>query len=323
MRRWWIAIGALIPVLFVTARYGQPSRSAPVLGANVPLRGPCLFVERPAGSVALPPVEAAEDPTRRDLGTALALGGLLPEQRNELASVLERVAERLENRAGPLALDLEDGTPEDELARLGESLLPVLTAARALAASHHQSGDGTLRVSLAAECPHPTEAHGFALWQGRSWSPEEQRARFLAWSWAAAVVLRAPDAAETVRLRDALRRRITGGESLVALAIDEVDLAGDHDSELDSIRASARRVARIARRAEASVSRMLEELAAGAPAGRRVPWFTLHQNELLVVPRLLGVAKADAFIAELERTIAVIGRSDQFVWQYRPTPLSR
>jgi hypothetical protein len=321
MRRWWIAIGALIPVLVVVVRHRQPTRFAPASGASVPLRGPCLFVERPAGSAALP--EPGADPTGRDLGTALALGALLPEQRTELASVLERVAERLENRGGPLALDLEDGTPEDELARLGESLLPVLTAARALAMRRHQSGDGTLRVSLAAECPRPPEAPGLALWQGKAWSPEEQRARFLAWSWAAAVVLRAPDAAETVRLRNALRRRVIGGQSLVALAVDEMDLAGHHDAELENIRASARRIARIARRAEASVSRMLDELAAGAPAGRWVPWVTLHQNELLVVPRLLGVAKPDAFIAELERTIAASGRPEEIEWLYRPTPLSR
>jgi hypothetical protein len=254
---------------------------------------------------------------------ALALGTLAPDELASLRRALEDLETHLEARANPMVEDLGDGDPTAALALLVRRFLPALTACDAIASRRRAAPEGTFVVAVAARCDAATADGGVAcvpLWKPAPPEAWVERARFLEWPLAAAIVLGFADAADARRASAALRARSRDAASRIALALDDDDLAGSHDAGVDEVRAVAARVLALAARDRSVDTRILELVAREPPPdARRIPWMRLDAEEVLVVPRLGALQAVAAFVREVEGETAALRTAVE--WVHRPDPI--
>ncbi len=268
--------------------------------------------------------EPAENDGERAAG--LALGTLGPIELEGLRRSLEDLATHLEARANPMVEDLDDSDPMAPLARLMRTFLPTLTACSSVASRRRAAPDGTLVLAIAMQCPGLARTGAgvecLPLWQPQGDDRLVQRARFLEWPFAAAVVLGFDRADDAHAAREALRRRAHEEGSRIALVLEDGDLAGRDADRLAAVRAPARRALAIAQRDAKVDARLLELIAHEPPPGARLlPWLHLDAEEVLVVPKLGALASLDVFVGEVERDLRSRGVEAAVQWVRRPEPL--
>jgi hypothetical protein len=113
-------------------------------------------------------------------------------ERTALVSALDELAKRLEACANPLDMDLDDAPPEAEIESAARYLLPAFTAARSLTGGVWSSEDG-FAARAVRRCPDGASC--VRLYGDDATSPDQRRARFLAWPLASAAIQRARDGA--------------------------------------------------------------------------------------------------------------------------------
>jgi hypothetical protein len=199
-----------------------------------------MFV--PGFDTAKPLVDSSE---ADDRAMSLALASLSRAERADMLTAMGYATARLEARLLPLAEDLGDGDPVEELEAAIAQYMPVLNAARAFDASHWQSSD--LDIVVRAECP-ASLAHGetcISLWDTHDDVANVAlagRARFLAWAaaYTRVVDVGSPDAAQ--KCAEALRERRRSEGSSIALVLTNDDLALRGVPERDDLQRAARKL---------------------------------------------------------------------------------
>lgn len=257
--------------------------------------------------------------------TALAVQALPDGELDALAEELDELAVRLEARRHPLAVDLGQGEPGDELLARLERWLPTLSAARALAADRWLAPDRSLVVVPSATCPGALTAGASCVpaWPPAAPSREEQRVRFVAWPLTTAAWLRWATELGAARALDVLRRSAAAGGPVALVVGRPRDPA--RQARLRTVGEAAARAARgvagwRSRRAR-PVEALLREVADGVDADASLPWLSLGPTEALVVPRLGELGRIDGFVAEVERVLAAAGLPPETPWLARPRPL--
>jgi hypothetical protein len=255
---------------------------------------------RIVGADAQPPAEEVN----RAGGLTLALNAMSDAERSRMAEQLGRVADRLERAHNPLVDDLDDdGEGRSDLERLARERLPTITAASALAQGRWQSADKRMFVRATTAC----DPGARCLPLGANAAATDDRvaasARFLAWPLAYGIVLRPPpDRARTVV--EALRTPDDG--SRIALVLGNDDL---HELRFSGTLADlADDAARIERWApdDEPMKGLFRRLSARDALRDDVPWLTLPEGALLVVPRLGALATIAAFMHEVRVRVAAV-----------------
>jgi hypothetical protein len=306
-----LVVAALLAVVALGAWAVARPRPAAAVAVAVAVDGPVLIVDQADG----------DEPRSRaipDGAVALALDALSPDEAERLRAALDELATRLEARAHPLAVDLDDErAPDAALAEALRTLRPKLTAAESLTTGRWRSRDRSLVVTVAARCPEgDRHARCFPLADARA-DGVERWARFSAWPVAAAGVIELASADDARAAAVELRARAASLDSKVSLVIaPELDAHAPRETTR-AIAACARRLSAVLGRTGDTPSDqrvLLEALAADArPA--RLPW-TLKPREIVVVPRLGALSNLAAFTTEIE---SVIGRAPS--WRQRPSSL--
>jgi hypothetical protein len=264
-----------------------------------PQQGPFLVL------TTAPP---SEDASRA--AAALALGALSPTRQGTLREQLATLVDRLEARRNPWAVDLDSSPIEAPLSELSASLLPMLTAARALALQRVSVPGQTGSVEVAPRCPKGVVVRCFPVWPNvRDPDRERERARFAVWPLSNALRLRF----ESAKVAEQTASRLRGCERLphTALVLTAVDLHGRKSAAADDMRALAARARTdLVRAGEATeMTDLLGEIADSSVAGPLLPWLELSDAEVLVVPKLGALAELGAFEREVRQMTSSASRS--------------
>jgi hypothetical protein len=203
---------------------------------------------------------------------ALLLRAIDPALRERLSAALEA----LDAKTNPLAIALEEESPEDPLRELEPLLLPASTAAEALVRTEYEVGGR--RGRLSTTCPAGATCIPIA------------RTRLSVWAWRFARRV-PPDRAKE------LRAQAAEPASTVALVVDRATLA-EEPAEITALRARARAIAR--RLSKRGVEDPVLSAIAQAPTTVRLP-LPLPEGHALVVPRLGALARMAGFERELAR----------------------
>jgi hypothetical protein len=241
---------------------------------------------------------------------ALALGGLPIESLPRLRERLEESMDIAVRRAAPTLYDLDEleddaAAPDpDPLRRALPDLPPLTAAANVLGAPWEAPGVSvelgpTCQVAASRCVPlfAPAFDRGDAL---------VRHGRALVWSLVNAARLRVPASSRTVLLRS-LRETQTRPASTIALVFGASRGTLD-ERELDLLRQQARRV--LAHLAPDTPRRSWLDALGAARADWELP-IALDADEVLVIPRLSALARAQDFDSEIEA-------AGTFAWVARP-----
>jgi hypothetical protein len=241
-----------------------------------------------------------------DRAAAILMAAMPPTELAALAGALDELWRRLAIRANPFVEDLEDDSPEAPLRAWLRQHFAALAAASALAQPTWETGDRDIAVSVARSCAatpepvtsHPVRTRCVPLW-GIIGDPAEERARFLAWPVARAIVLRAPAPEDAALGAEELRASSTQG-SRVALILLERDAARGDRTEESRVRSAARAVTPLLRGDVGRDAAAILAFARDRPGGRLFADLDLSPHDVLVVPRLSSLAERTAFEREVD-----------------------
>jgi hypothetical protein len=253
-----------------------------------------------------------------DRAAAILMAAMPPTELTALVSALDELSRRLAIRANPLVEDLEDDSPEAPLGAWLRQHYAALAAASALAQPTWEAGDRDIAVSVARSCAaapepvtsHPVRARCVPLWG--IGDPAEERARFVAWPVARAIVLRAPASDDAALGAEELRASNTQG-SRVALILLERDAARGDRTEESLVRAAARAVAPHLRGDVGRDAAALLAFARDRPGGRLFADLDLSPRDVLVVPRLSSLAERTAFEREVDGRRAALAPARRWI----------
>ena len=239
-----------------------------------------------------------EERLRQARAGQLMWQSMTPAGRKAFAENLEELTSRLETKANPLSIDLDQGSPQDLLKKLLGQYLPTLTAARHLA-------EGTWRhrgwqLSLAARCPRSQDKPNtrcIRLTQ-QGGARDERQFRFSAWSAGQALFL-TRTASQPAAGIDAVRSAIGKVGSNVALVLSADDLLVKHDPLRRRMAASAKRLARLLKRKHLKSFDFLAALADELPTGSKLSSASLARDQVMVIPRMGSLARLSAFRTEV------------------------
>jgi hypothetical protein len=266
-----------------------------ICGCTRESAGPVLFVRRMAPASLAVNEERAEARASR-----LVVVSLLPEARAVFAGRLEAVATRLEMLLHPLGVDLDARDPWIHIQHTLSRYLPVITAARWMAAERWILGDSGAAVRLAGSCAEPHDPDEACV------PLDDPRARigtgaFALWPLTRALRIRvAPADQDEVVAR--LRARVLVEGGTIALVLTARDLAASQTAMHD-IGRQARRIARALARAGIPQLGFLGAWGGDVPAGSLRPGLRLGPNEVLVVPRMGALARTSAMRREVSSVL--------------------
>lgn len=233
-------------------------------------------------------------------GVLLVLNAMSEADREALAAHLEGTATSIAIGKNPFVEDLAgSGDSRAALGALFREIAPGLTAGAGLASGAWASSDGTLEVRAVARCGQGA-ARCLDPFAPSDADAVGDRARFLAWSLSSSVLLAATPPSSAREVAGALRAAARAPDSRIALALEGVDLHALRESPaLAAVRAGARHVLDEAGDAELRERAILEALASSDAGRDPMPWMSLPEGAVLVVPRLGAVATHGAFVDEV------------------------
>lgn len=210
---------------------------------------------------------------------AAALRAATDEERARLGDALNASVSARERRVNPLLEDLEGGDPDAPLTAWAEHAPPSFALARTAARTTACAADGFCALVTSRACPGPpTDAR------------DRDRARFLAWPYGYAIVLRARSPHEareaSRRLRDAARR-----SRWIGLVLAPDDLTVARHAPLDELRNAWLR-----REALEAISQNNPVPVPAEGAGANL---ALGELDVIVLPRLEAITR----FAELEAEV--------------------
>jgi hypothetical protein len=240
-----------------------------------------------------------------DRAAAILMAAMPPTELAALAGALDDLWRRLAIRANPLVEDLEDDSPEAPLRGWLSQHVAALSAASALAQPTWEAGDRDIAVSVARSCAgalelvssHAVRARCVPLWG--IGDPAEERARFVAWPVARAIVLRAPAPDDAARGAEELRASSTESSRMALILLERDAVRGDRMEE-SRVRAAARAVAARLRGDVPGDAAAILAFARDRPGGRLFADLDLSPRDVLVVPRLSSLAERTAFEREVD-----------------------
>jgi hypothetical protein len=312
----WIALA-------VACRGGLFTR---VVAAPARQPAPVTNLELATGSPGAAPADGPSSPSSpsspvgavRPPGATLVLNSLSEAARIELARTLGRLAAALGRRRNPLFVPLDDGVERTLVETLLRDTGPAFAVAGALSAERWASSEGDLTVRGVRRCA--PEAPCIHLGLPTERSDLERRALFLAWPIGFAIVVRSTHPRDAIRIAAAVRDS-RSNDSHIALVLT--------GAELHSLRKSpaATEIARNAAgvllaggdRNEA-LAGILASIVNAASASDEVPWLTLPEGALLIVPRLGALATPDAFVQEVSALLDNAGGHVTWLMSPRPRP---
>jgi hypothetical protein len=253
-----------------------------------------------------------------DRAAAILMAAMPPTELAALAGALDELWRRLAIRANPFVEDLEDDSPEAPLRAWLRQHFAALAAASALAQPTWETGDRDIAVSVARSCaaaPEPVTSHPVRTRCVPLWGigdPAEERARFVAWPVARAIVLRAPAPEDAALGAEELRASSTQG-SRVALILLERDAARGDRTEESRVRAAARAVTPLLRGDVGRDATAILAFARDRPGGRLFADLDLSPRDVLVVPRLSSLAERTAFEREVDGRRAALAPTRRWI----------
>jgi hypothetical protein len=242
-------------------------------------------------------------------GTGLLLNGLSDPDRDELARLLDTFVSELEILRNPLLENIEGRAARVDLERWLSVHAPTLAAATALAAGRWDSPERDFTARLSEHCL-PIRGDS----QVRD--PLQKRARFLAWPITHSIVLQAMPPSSSRELAVHLRATARPGASTVALVLDRSELHALRHS--DALPDLAHGVAQILTmvRGDPELEELFGRLGRSDPARDELPWLSLPDGSVLVVPRLATLSAMGRFVDELRTLLA--SSPVRVTWVYLP-----
>jgi hypothetical protein len=242
-------------------------------------------------------------------GATLLLNGLAAQERHDLSTALERLADDLDRRKNPLYTPLDDGEVRGQVQILLARSRPARTAAAALAASRWHTADGDLAARAVARCAPAARCR--SLTAGDTGDGLARRLRFLVWPLGFALLVDGRDDVDAAAIADRLRSGPSAPER-IALVLTAAELHRRRsDRETRAIVRAATRVAKLATTAPPELVELLDGIAR-PPAGDQIAWLRLPPRAVLVVPRLGALATPDALLAEVRGRLT--GHPAAIVW---------
>jgi hypothetical protein len=251
-------------------------------------RGPRLRVHegsKPAPGTAEPPA------------LWLALATLDATRRAALLDDLEAALSSAEARANPLLVDLMDDDPGAVLRRNGPWLLPLCSAANALLAGRYEAPDGFAVEVLPVHAP--VERGDLPAWGPLPHDERARRARFLAWPASRCLLVEARTREVREAIESDLRQAAAEASSALALVITRTHCRGQSDDP--RLAHVLSRLARASRAAPDANSPLVLTMPAGTDG--LLPWVSLSDTDLLVVPKLGGLSPSARFASEVRARI--------------------
>jgi len=247
-----------------------------------------------------PTAEARERELR--LAAWLTFGTLASSGRERLLAALESLLDSIEARLHPLGIDLLDESPEQVARREAPWLLPVWTAARAIARRCFVAGDRSLAVLVHNPgTPLPSTLTSFDPFGATDAGAELRLARFLCGPISNAVKIELSPLAETK-----LRERCATPKSTIALVIDSAlqsvtlsRVADGHRQRMQALRKRLSRRPRPKCNACESFADVIDALSSRLPSAPALDWLELGDTQALIVPRLSAVAQRHTYLTEL------------------------
>ena len=259
---------------------------------NVPTHGRSTFalaLEVRTGQVRSPP------PHRLPSGAVLVLNSMSEALRARLADSLAKLAAAINRRKNPLFVTLDDSEERAGLADLIQRTTPAFTATAALCAGGWQSREGDLQVHPVASCAAGIRCIDLARAPGHD--ELERRSRFLAWPLGYAIALAASGPRQAMDTAEALR---APGSTQIALVLTGADLHRLRTSPaLVRLLRYARQVTDAAPPAHSALIDVLGRIADAANVPDELPWLTLPEDSILVVPRLGALATTQSFVSDV------------------------
>lgn len=293
-------------------------------------RGPFLVVARGRGAArALAGLDTAcaSPPEERDRRAARLLLGALPTPEHaRLTTLLDDLATRLQARANPLWVDLDDDAPDAPARAWYTRHRPTVDAALELARGCWQTVDGEVTVAALARCPPGSRLRCHRLWGAEAPGALDATTRLLAWPITDAVVMRARTAAAAREVRASLRALVAEEDSLAALVLPEEP---DEGAPSEALRDAAGRALAALPVERESERALLTAIASRALSGAPMAWLTRDPLRVVVVPRPSALTRPGAAAREVSawlraRGIAVSVSRAAGVWSRGADPgLSR
>jgi hypothetical protein len=253
--------------------------------------------------VDVPGLRVARKRWSPPLVAALALS-LSSTDRARLEVALERANTRWEARANPMLEDLGDGDPDATLATWFDDATTTAATVLSLAADRFCGADGlcVLIVARGEKCPPGTAPPADAR--------EDGRARFLAWPYGHAILVRRPTADGARALAHRLRERSAASSRLgvVLAGSDEDESKGEPFAKIrdlwirhEALQALAARRARTEDDATGPLDAE-DHNGEGGAAPDPSSLFPAHLDprDVLVVPRLSAIFDATGLETEVE-----------------------
>jgi hypothetical protein len=246
------------------------------------------------------------------------MAAMPPTELAALAGALDELGRRLPIRANPFVEDLEDDAPEAPLRAWLRQHFAAIAAASALAQPTWQTGDRDIAVSVARSCAaaaepvtsHAARARCVPLWG--IGDAAEERARFVAWPVARAIILRAPAPDDAALGAEELRASNTEGSRVALILLERDAVRGDRTEER-RVRAAARAVASLLRGDVGSDAAAILAFARDRPGGRLFADLDLSPRDVLVVPRLSSLAERTAFEREVDGRRAALAPTRRWI----------
>lgn len=219
-----------------------------------------------------------------DLAVSLAFDSLTRSRRKALLEAFEGLCDELHSQVDPMIVQLDDTQPGEALRPLAPTLLPTLTAARALAPSVWCTDQGA--VSIAAACPAEAIA---CIPIGAARERLDGKSRISSWAISYSILLEA--SLDSPSLVEALREEVGDEGSHIALVVTGSGRTSDPDVE--ALRTFAKCSARVACSAGHEACGILRVIAADPSADRL--GLDLTPRQILVLPKLGSLAHFRAF----------------------------
>jgi hypothetical protein len=266
----------------------------PVL--DVPAHGRSTFelgLEIRTAPVGAPPAHSSPS------GVVVVLNSMSEALRARLADSLARFAAAIKQRKNPLFVRLDDSEERAAAADLIQRMTPAFTAAAALCAGEWRSADGDLLLLPVPRCA--AAARCIDLGKVPDQDELERRGRFLAWPLGHAIALATDGSGRAKDTVEALR---APGSTQIALVLTGADLHRlRHSPALDRLLVYARQVKDAAPAKQSGLIDLLGKIADAANVPDELPWLTLSEESILVVPRLGALATPQSFFADVRSRV--------------------
>jgi hypothetical protein len=235
-------------------------------------------------------------PARRSpSGVVVVLNSMSEALRARLADSLAGLAAAINKRKNPLFVRLDDSEERAAAVDLIQRTTPAFTAAAALCAGEWRSADGDLLLRPVRRCA--AAARCIDLAKVPDHDELEQRGRFLAWPLGHAIALATAGSRQAKDTAEALR---APGSTQIALVLTGADLHRLRESPaLKRLLVYARQVKEAAPAQHSALIDLLGKIADAANVPDELPWLTLSEASILVVPRLGALATTQSFVADV------------------------